>query len=46
MIIDYGRTQGMKWLTPELQMWFYLASISSHAPTKKLALDKISGLRG
>lgn len=43
--IDYSRKQGMKWLTPKLQTWLYLASISDHEPTKKLAYSRILKLR-
>lgn len=43
--LDYSRKHGMTWLTQELQSWLHLASISSHEPTKRLALGRVAEVR-
>lgn len=44
-MINYSRDYRMKWLTAELQTLLHVASITSHAPTKKMVFRKIMDLR-
>jgi len=41
--INYS--DNMKWYTPEIQVLFHAASITSHEPTKRMWYGKIAELR-